>query len=308
MTGRALLAAGLLAGLTGAIQAPARFVPTAPIELFAPDVASGAYSEIRLTISPDGRTALWFSRDRQGGAGGYDIWLARRTPHGWGPAEPAPFNTPGRDFDPAFSADGREVFFCSDRAGGLGGDDLWRVDFDGRGFGEPQNLGPRVNSGDDEFAPMLARDGRRLLFSSDRPGGAGGHDLYLAPRGPDGFQAPRALDNGLNTPAHEFDATFLADDRTIVFARAADFATSRVDLFGGDGVAPHSEARRLPEPVNDAEQDTYGAMIDWSRPDRLLFSARRSAGRGMDLFSAGYRLDRGREERTGDMRPMPSPR
>lgn len=293
MIRRALLAASLLAGLTGGIQGPARFVPTTPAEIFAPGAASTAHGEIRLTISPDGRTALWFSRDRPGGAGGYDIWIARRTPDGWGSAEPVPFNTPGRDFDPAFSADGRELFFCSDRPGGQGGDDLWRVSVEGERFGAPGNLGPAVNSSDDEFAPMLARDGRRLLFSSDRPGGAGGHDLYVAARGPDGFLPARALANGLNTSAHEFDATFLGDDRTIIFARAADFSTSRVDLFAGDGDAPRAAAIRLPEPVNHAEQDTYGAMIDWSAPDRLLFSARRDAGRGMDLYSVGHRLDRG---------------
>lgn len=287
----ALLAAALLAGLTSATQAPARFVPITRVELFAPGLASTAHSEIRLTLSPDGLTALWFSRDRPGGDGDYDLWIARRTAAGWGAAEPVPFNTPGRDFDPAFSADGRTVFFCSDRPGGLGGDDLYRVSFDGRDFGAPENLGPTVNSSNDEFAPMLARDGRRLLFSSDRPGGAGGHDLYVAARGPDGFQAARALGNGLNSPAHEFDATFLSDDRTIVFARAADFATSRVDLYLGDSAAPRTGAVRLPEPVNHAEQDTYGAMIDWSAPDRLLFSARRSADRGMDLYSVGYRLD-----------------
>lgn len=288
---RTILATCLIIGLTGAAQSPPRFALTTPIELFAPGIASTTYNEVRLTLSPDGRTALWFASGRPGGAGEFDIWIARRTADGWGPAEPAPFNTPDRDFDPAFSADGREVFFCSNRPGGLGGDDVYRVSFDGEQFGQPENLGAAVNSDKDEFAPMLARDGRRLLFSSDREGGAGGHDLYMARRGPGGFSHASALVNGLNTPDQEFDATFLADDHTIVFTRASDFATSRFDLFLGDVDATHSEGDRLPEPINDAEHDTQGPMIDWSRPNRLLFSARRSADHAMDLYSVGYTLD-----------------
>src|SRR3546814_14996257 len=75
---------------------------TGEAELFAPGIASTDYSEIRLTISPDWKTALWFSRDRPGGAGGYDIWMARRVTSGWSSPTPVAFNSPGRDFDPAF--------------------------------------------------------------------------------------------------------------------------------------------------------------------------------------------------------------
>src|SRR3546814_14301561 len=58
---------------------------TGEAELFAPGIASTDYSEIRLTIRPDGKTALGFSRDRPGGAGGHDIWMARDRKSGvWG--------------------------------------------------------------------------------------------------------------------------------------------------------------------------------------------------------------------------------
>src|SRR3546814_13048376 len=83
-------------------------------------------SEMRRTSGPEGTTALWFSRDGPGGAGGYDIWMARRVTSGWSSPTPVSFNSPGRDFDPAFSADGRFVYFCSDRSGGIGKDDLYR--------------------------------------------------------------------------------------------------------------------------------------------------------------------------------------
>jgi Tol biopolymer transport system component len=273
----------------------------APVR-FAPGIASTAHAEIRLTLSPDGRTALWFSRDRPGGAGGYDIWISRRVDGRWQAALPVSFNSPGRDFDPAFSADGRTVYFCSDRPGGMGGDDVWRVQVDGSdaagaGFGRPVALGPSVNSAGDEFAPMLSADGRRLLFSSDRPGGAGGHDLYLAKRRADGgFEPAHALSGGLNTAANEFDPTFLQDDTSVVFARAMDLAKDRVDLFWASTHAGHYHAgTRLPDTINDAHGDTYGAMLDWSAPDRLLFSARRTPGPdapadGMDLYRVRYRI------------------
>ncbi|CRX67333.1 unnamed protein product [Stenotrophomonas maltophilia] len=262
-----------------------------PAERFAPGVASTQYDEIRLTLSPDGNTALWFSRNRPGGPGGYDIWVSRHDGQRWRPATPVSFNTPGRDFDPAFSADGRTVHFCSDRAGGQGGDDLYRVSIgrDGR-FGEPENLGPAVNSAADEFAPMLSPEGRTLLFSSDRAGGAGGHDLYSATMIGGVAQLARPLPGGINTAAQEFDATFLGNGQTVVFARALDFATAPVRQFiayerGGRYDAGHA----LPSPVNEASGDSYGAMLDGSQPDTLTYSARRADGAGLDLYRIRYR-------------------
>ncbi|MCR1818769.1 hypothetical protein N7599_15210 [Stenotrophomonas sp. GD04032] len=263
-----------------------------PAERFAPGIASTQHDEIRLTLSPDGNTALWFSRNRPGGAGGYDIWISHREGDRWRPATPVPFNTPGRDFDPAFSADGRVVYFCSDRAGGRGGDDLYRVSMgsDGR-FGEPVNLGPAVNSAADEFAPMLSPDGRTLLFSSDRAGGAGGHDLYSAAMIGGVAQPARPLAGDLNTAAQEFDATFLGDGRTVVFARAQDFGSAPVRQFiayerGGRYDAGHA----LPSPVNAPSGDSYGAMLDGSRRDTLTYSARRAGGEGLDLYRVRYRM------------------
>lgn len=227
-----------------------------------------------------------------GGAGGYDIWISHREGDRWRPATPVPFNTPGRDFDPAFSADGRVVYFCSDRAGGRGGDDLYRVSMgsDGR-FGEPVNLGPAVNSAADEFAPMLSPDGRTLLFSSDRAGGAGGHDLYSAAMIGGVAQPARPLAGDLNTAAKEFDATFLGDGRTVVFARAQDFGSAPVRQFiayerGGRYDAGHA----LPSPVNAPSGDSYGAMLDGSRRDTLTYSARRAGGEGLDLYRVRYRM------------------
>ena len=289
---KALLAVMLLASALPVPSPPVVLRIIGPAERFAPGIASTQHDEIRLTLSPDGNTALWFSRNRPGGPAGYDIWISHREGDRWRPATPVPFNTPGRDFDPAFSADGRVVYFCSDRAGGRGGDDLYRVSMgsDGR-FGEPVNLGPAVNSAADEFAPMLSPDGRTLLFSSDRAGGAGGHDLYSAAMIGGVAQPARPLAGDLNTAAQEFDATFLGDGRTVVFARAQDFGSAPVRQFiayerGGRYDAGHA----LPSPVNAPSGDSYGAMLDGSRRDTLTYSARRAGGEGLDLYRVRYRM------------------
>ena len=290
VSGPALVAA--LAALAG----PPAVEIVGEAELFAPGIASTPASEIRLTISPDGRTALWFSRNRPGGPGGYDIWISRRTVRAWSAATPVPFNSAGRDFDPAFSPDGRFIYFCSDRPGGLGGDDIYRVAVAGSGFGTVERLGPAVNGAGNEWAPMLAPDRSRLLFSSDRPGGAGRQDLYVALRRGRGFAPAAALSGGVNTPADEFDATYLADSRAIVFARAPDLRTDRVDLFqAAPSGGTYDAGAMLPLSVNMADRDTYGPMLDWSVRGRLTFSGQRPGGAGgMDLYLVRYRQGRAR--------------
>jgi hypothetical protein len=205
---------------------------------------------------------------------------------------PVPFNSPGRDFDPAFSADGRHVYFSSDRPGGLGCDDIYRVAVTATGFGKPEHLGANVNSAANEWAPMLAPDAKHLLFSSDRPGGEGRQDLYIAARRGTGFGPAAPLPGEINSEADEFDATFLADSRTIVFSRAPDLRKDRIDLFAA---APrdtrYPAGTRLPQGAN-GDKDSYGPMLDWSAPGRLTFSARRLGSGGMDLHRIRYRLKR----------------
>ena len=262
-------------------------------EVFAPGIASTEFSDARLTISPDGRAGLWFSRNRAGGAGGYDIWSSRRAADGiWGAAEPVSFNSPTRDFDPAFSADGKYVYFASDRAGGLGGDDLWRVRVNGNGFDKPEHLGAAINSARNEWAPMLSPDGRTLLFSSDGHGGAGRMDLFTTRVTAQGFTTATPVPGDLNTSADEFDATYLADGRAIVFSRAGNLSVDDVKLFH---VSPrggrYARGTLLPEVVNTAAGNTYAPMLDWSSPNRLLFTTRRPANNphAADLYVVKYR-------------------
>ena len=176
----------------------------------------------------------------------------------------------------------------------MGGDDIYRVPIISAGFGEPEHLGPQVNSEGKEWAPMLSGDGNVLLFSSDGRGGAGRFDLFSARRLANGSFAPASpLPGDINTAADEFDATFLADGTTVVFARAPNLQTDRIVL----AVASLRDGRYdggtvLAAVVNAPGQNTYGPMLDWSRPDQLTISSQRPEGRAgsTDIYFLRYRL------------------
>ena len=208
------------------------------------------------------------------------------------PAEAFSFNSATRDFDPAFTADGRYVYFCSDRPGSEGGDDLWRVRVTAEGFGEAENLGAAVNSAKNEWAPMVSPDGRVLLFSSDGHAGAGRMDLFSARIGEAGFGAPEALPGEVNTAEDEFDATYLTDGRTIVFTRSRNLREDPVHLYHStpsDG--GYTRGVLLPPEVNTPDSGAYAPMLDWSRRHSLTFTTRRPADspRGVDVYVVKYR-------------------
>ncbi|CAD5276490.1 MULTISPECIES: PD40 domain-containing protein [unclassified Imperialibacter] len=78
---------------------------------------------------------------------------------------------------------GRLMVFTSDRPGGYGGFDLYYSLYEGNAWSEPVNFGERINTEFDEYRPVILTydtgfDNNLLLFSSNRPGGKGGFDLY----------------------------------------------------------------------------------------------------------------------------------
>lgn len=252
-------------------------------------VVSTPASEVRASVSPDGRRIVWGSTDRAGGPGGWDLWQARLDGKRWVEPQPLAINTASKEFDPFFSADGRWLYFFSNRPGGRGGDDLWRAAVAANGgWGEPENLGPAVNTPGDEWAPATRADGQRLLFASNGHGGAGRHDLFVARWDGQAFVDPQPLP-GVNTAADEFDAAWLQDGRAILFARSADVEAQPIQLLlaqcEGQRYGP---ATAWTLSFNSADAATLGPVVDWSRPNEVLVTgAARSPRAGkLDIYRA----------------------
>jgi outer membrane protein OmpA-like peptidoglycan-associated protein len=82
---------------------------------------------------------------------------------------------------PSLSADGRLLFFSSDRRGGLGGNDLWyAVRKEDGSWSEAKNLGESINTAKDEISPFLFFNNETLFFASDGHLGFGGMDIFLS--------------------------------------------------------------------------------------------------------------------------------
>jgi Tol biopolymer transport system component len=154
-------------------------------ENLGPTVNSSA-DQCYPSISAD-ELALYFSSNRGGGVGGYDIWVTKRatihdswgTPENLGPT----VNSSAADAQTGISADGRMLYFVSDRSGGYGQIDIWvtsRATTDDP-WGEPVNLGSNVNSSAFEEYPSISADGSTLFFRHGKSGRWSGGNIWQAP-------------------------------------------------------------------------------------------------------------------------------
>lgn len=137
---------------------------------------------------------LYFSSSRAGGfasdtpdatAGDSDVYVSIFDGASFAtPTLARGLNTAQNDNRPNLRRDGLEIFFDSNRTGGIGGLDLWtstRATTSGQ-WSLPTNLGSDVNSSVNDLRPTLSWDGTTLYFGSVRAGGQGSQDLYVTIR------------------------------------------------------------------------------------------------------------------------------
>ncbi len=141
-------------------------------------------SAVHPSLTPDG-SRLYFAAQLPGGYGGFDIWYMHRLDRGdgWEWSEPINagygINTAGNELFP-FAAGSRRLYFSSDGHPGLGGLDIYRVDFSANSWELPQHLPAPINSPRDDFGLIVFNN--QGFFSSNRIGGMGADDLYAFER------------------------------------------------------------------------------------------------------------------------------
>lgn len=150
-------------------------------EKFTTNINS-TFDESHASISSDGST-LYFSSNRAGGYGGYDIYISKLLPNGeWSLAQNAGpvVNTSLDDSGPFIHPDGSTLYFSSKGHNSMGWYDLFFTILKDDGtFTRPENMGYPINTIEDDIFYVLSADGKRAYYSTIQSDGIGKKDIYL---------------------------------------------------------------------------------------------------------------------------------
>ncbi len=159
------------------------------------------------SISADGKTMVYTVCNRKGVVGRCDLYWSKLENDTWTlPVNMGTeINTVHKETQPSLSADGRTVYFASDRQGTKGGLDLWKSNKNtDETWSTPVNLGDSVNTPEDELSPFIHHDGTTLYFSSYGHLGMGGADIFISKMNEDGeWGIPGNLGYPINTHEDE---------------------------------------------------------------------------------------------------------
>ncbi|HEY2581869.1 MAG TPA: OmpA family protein [Mucilaginibacter sp.] len=267
------------------------------------------YNEGSQSISQDGKYLFFTGCNRPDGLGRCDIYVSQRKPDGW--SKPfdldPPVNTPGWESQPSISADGRTLYFVSNRKGGYGGYDIWKSTLTSKGWGEPENLGPNINTAFDEQSPFIHPDDSTLYFCSNGWPGLGGMDLFVSRLGKDGkWQKPENLGYPINSSGNENGMTLTAN------GNYAFFSSNNLNGYGGYDIytfeLPHNLRPRLVTYIKGKVNDintlqpleasveiidlakNEAVFQDYSDPNHGDFLTSLTAGKnyGLNISKSGY--------------------
>jgi len=242
-----------------------------------PEKVSGLrYNEWIDCISYDG---LEMYTQGPGGPAGdrslFDLWVRKRASQDedWGPVEnlgPLINSLDDAEFAASISSDGLTLYFISDQPGGYGPCDIYATTRATRNdpWGPAVNLGPTINSSSNERTMWISADNLELYFGSNRPGGYGGSDIYVARRvrTNDPWGAPVNLGPVVNTPYAESNVSLSPDGLLLFFSEWYGTTNIRPGGHGAPDIwmtrrasidAPWQTPVNLMPPVNGPTNDVY---------------------------------------------------
>lgn len=199
------------------------------------------------------------------------IYEAQKGYFDWENVKELPLNNDNFDcMHPSLSADGKKLFFASNRPGGYGGFDLYFVTKQGNRWSDAINLGPEINTNKNESFPFIHESGI-LFFASNGHKGMGGLDLYMIDMSGRKWGKVRNLEKPFNSQEDDLGLV-LNEDGTIGY-----FSSNREGGYGKDDIYMFE----APEGIKGMEiPDLQSAIIAVYESN----TSRRSSGASIRIF------------------------
>lgn len=262
-------------------------------------VVNSSFDIHGIYITPDG-LSLYFSSNRPGGSGGYDLWMTKRQSSQAEWEQPANLGTVVNSkydyWEPCLSPDGLSLYFNDGLGyslipGGYGHADLYVSTRStlSDSWDPPVNLGQPLNTSQGDATAYITPDGLSLYFSSFRPGGSGWGDLWMITRtdAESPWVSPVNLGGSVNTSNGEFSPELSTDGRILIFVRGGQ-NPSTWDLWYARRDSPDDDwslAEKLPQPVNTSLLEAWPSLS--ADGNTLYFCSDHSGGYGLgDIWQA----------------------
>ncbi len=141
-------------------------------------------------------------------------------------------NSPKLESTASITPDGKVIYFASDRQGGMGGLDIWKIEMKSPGvWSAPVNLGPEINTKDNEDAPFIHPDQKTLFFTSDGHNTMGGRDIFQSKLIKDKWIKPENMGYPVNTTANDNYFTLIADGTRAYFSSDRKGGQGAQDIY-----------------------------------------------------------------------------
>lgn len=204
------------------------------------------YNDAAASLSPDGKTLFLYYEEGEG-----DIYTSTRTGDQW--SEPKPLNkninTPMFwETCASVTPDGTKLYFASNRPGGIGELDLYVSQLDGKGdWGKAVNLGPIINTPNNEDSPFIHHDGVTLYFSSDGHPRLGNSDIFVSEFVNNKWKKPENMGYPLNSWEYDGFFTLSPDKKKGYFSTAKEGGLGDADIYSITFLEPKYKPK--PKPV-----------------------------------------------------------
>ena len=217
-----------------------------------------------------------------------DIYISYNKDNSWQePKSISPYiNTNGHEASIALTPDGQQLFIYKSSNGGT----ILTSYLNGDEWSEPKDLGANINTHYRETDASPTADGKYLYFTSDRPGGYGGIDIYVSEKQEDGtWGKAKNLGPTINTSADEEGPFIYPDGKTLLFSSKGHETMGGFDIFRSkiNEFGTWNEPENVGYPINTVDNDVFLTMT----PDgkRAYFSSFRKDGYGKsDIYMMAF--------------------